>query len=159
MLVSSRSLRLNKALQFEPFRNEERNWCFLNSTRLPLFSVRSYTLRGEHDHNAKWLICASLVDDDEKTTRAMLQHWIRMVFFIMLQHLRAKSAKQCVKLRLTRSRFSCFALHCSISSFSTSGLRPLLLNMRSARISYKHPATLINTIMLMIQYKILKKKW
>jgi len=28
----------------------------------------------EYDHNAKWLICASLVDDDEKTTRAMLQH-------------------------------------------------------------------------------------
>ena len=28
----------------------------------------------EYDHNAKWLICASLVDDDEKTTRAILQH-------------------------------------------------------------------------------------
>ena len=31
-----------------------------------------------------------------------------------------------VKLRLTRSRFSCFALHCYISSFSASWLRRFL---------------------------------
>ena len=35
---------------------------------------RSILYAEEYDHNAKWLICASLVDDDEKTTRAILQH-------------------------------------------------------------------------------------
>ena len=75
-----------------------------------------------------------------------------MECFKKLQLLRAESANQC-QTKIDAVSFLMFSPCIVTFRDSASGLRPLLLNMRSARISYKHPATLINTIMLMIQYK------